>query len=165
MIYRLPDDWYYPWNHGRTYDLSLDFFQQLYIYMAIYIKTETAMIANHYDDVIMTTMAAQITSLTVVYSTVYSDANQRKHQSSASLAFVWGIHRDRWIPRTKGQLRGNVSIWWRHHTMAFLVPFEEPAIIQTGKDNLEICLNMYECDHYWTLNPRWYFSIWINNGL
>ena len=54
----------------------------------------------------MTTTASQITSLTVVYSTVYSDADQRKHQSSASLAFVWGIHRDRWIPRTKGQLRG-----------------------------------------------------------
>ena len=54
----------------------------------------------------MTTIASQITSLTVVYSTVYSDAKQRKHQSSASLAFVWGIHRDRWIPRTKGQLRG-----------------------------------------------------------
>ena len=62
--------------------------------------------AVHYDDVIMTTMAAQITSLTVVYPTVYSDANQRKHQSSASLAFVWGIHRDRRIPRTKVQLRG-----------------------------------------------------------
>ena len=61
---------------------------------------------QHYDDVIMTTMASQITSLTVVYSTVYSDADQRKHQSSVSLAFVWGLHRDRWIPRTKGQLRG-----------------------------------------------------------
>ena len=60
----------------------------------------------HYDDVIMTTIVSQITSLTVVYSTVYSDADQNKHQSSASLAFVWGIHRDRWIPRTKGQLRG-----------------------------------------------------------
>ena len=54
----------------------------------------------------MGTNASQITSLTVVYSTVYSGADQRKHQSSASLAFVWGIHRDRWIPRTKGQLRG-----------------------------------------------------------
>ena len=54
----------------------------------------------------MTTMASQITSLTVVYSTVYSDTDQRKHQSSALLAFVWGIHRDRWIPRTNGQLRG-----------------------------------------------------------
>ena len=60
----------------------------------------------HYGDVIMTTMASQITSLTVVYSTVYSDADQRKHQSSASLAFECGIHRDRWILRTKGQLRG-----------------------------------------------------------
>ena len=60
----------------------------------------------HYNDVIMTTMASKITSLTVVYSTIYSDADQRKHQSSALLAFVWGIHRDRWNPRTKGQLRG-----------------------------------------------------------
>ena len=59
-----------------------------------------------YLDVIMTTMASQITSLTVVYSTVYSDADQRKHQNSASLAFVWGSDRDRWIPHTKGQLRG-----------------------------------------------------------
>ena len=61
---------------------------------------------HHYFDVIMTMMASQITSLTVVYSTVYSDADQRKHQSSTSLAFVWGIHRDRWIPHAKGQLRG-----------------------------------------------------------
>ena len=61
---------------------------------------------THYIDVIMTTLASQITSPTVVYWTVYSDADQRKHQSSASLAFLKGIHRDRWIPRTKGQLRG-----------------------------------------------------------
>ena len=54
----------------------------------------------------MTTIASQITSPMVVYSTVYSDAGQRKHQRSASLAFVWGIHRDRWIPRTNGQLCG-----------------------------------------------------------
>ena len=61
---------------------------------------------SHYKNVIMTTIASQITSLAVVYSTVYSDADQRKHQSSASLASVWGIHRDRGISRTKGQLRG-----------------------------------------------------------
>ena len=77
----------------------------------------------HYNDVIMTTIASQITNLTVVYSTVYSDADQRKHQSSASLAFLWGIHRDRWIPRTKGQLRGKcfhlmTSSWFRWHSMA-----------------------------------------------
>ena len=48
---------------------------------------------RHYDDVIMTTIASQITSLTTVYPTVYSDTDQRKHQSPASLTFVWGIHR------------------------------------------------------------------------
>ena len=43
---------------------------------------------THYCDVIMGAVASQITSITIVYSTVYSDADQRKHQSSASLAFV-----------------------------------------------------------------------------
>ena len=47
----------------------------------------------HYDDVTMGAIASQITSLTIVYSTVYSGADQSKHQTSASLAFVWGIHR------------------------------------------------------------------------
>ena len=41
----------------------------------------------------MGTIASQITSLTIVYSAVYSGADQRKHQSSASLAFVRGISR------------------------------------------------------------------------
>ena len=41
----------------------------------------------------MSSMASQITSLTIVYSAFYSRADQRKHQSSASLPFVWGIHR------------------------------------------------------------------------
>ena len=45
------------------------------------------------NDVTMGAMASQITSLMIVYSIIYSDAGQRKHQSSASLAFVWGIHR------------------------------------------------------------------------
>ena len=47
----------------------------------------------HYNDVIMGAIAYQVTSLTIVYSAVYSDADQRKHQSFASLAFVRGIHR------------------------------------------------------------------------
>ena len=46
----------------------------------------------YYNDVIMGTIASQITSLTIVYSIVYPGADQSKHQSSASLAFVRGIH-------------------------------------------------------------------------
>ena len=41
----------------------------------------------------MSEVASRITSFPIVYSTVYSGADQRKHQSSESLAFVRGIHR------------------------------------------------------------------------
>ena len=41
----------------------------------------------------MSALVSQITSLAIACSTVYSVADQRKHQSSASLAFVRGIHR------------------------------------------------------------------------
>ena len=47
----------------------------------------------HYCDVIMIVKVSQITSLTIVYSIIYSDADQNKHQSSASLAFVREIQR------------------------------------------------------------------------
>ena len=55
-----------------------------------YLRSKTI---HHYNDAIMGAIASQITSLTSVYSIVYSGADQRKHQSSASLAFVRGIHR------------------------------------------------------------------------
>ena len=48
---------------------------------------------SHHDDVIMSAIASQITSFTIVYSTVYSGADKKKHESTASLAFVRGIHR------------------------------------------------------------------------
>ena len=48
---------------------------------------------SHYNDVIMVSMSSKLTSLTIVYTTVYSETDQRKHQSFASLAFVREIHR------------------------------------------------------------------------
>ena len=54
----------------------------------------------------MSAIASEITSFTNVNPTVYSDADQRKHQSSASLAFLRG---DQWIPHTKVQWRGKCS--------------------------------------------------------
>ena len=58
---------------------------------------------SHHNDVIMSAMASQITSLTIVCSAVYSGADQRKHQRSASLALWREFTGDRWIPRTNGQ--------------------------------------------------------------
>ena len=67
----------------------------------------------------MGAMASQITRLTMVYSTVYSDADQRKHQSSASLALSGEFTGGRWNPRTNRMASNaeNVSIWWRHHEL------------------------------------------------
>ena len=55
----------------------------------------TVITLPHNIDVMMGAMASQITSLTIVCSTVYPGADQRKYKSSTSLAFVQGIH---WWP-------------------------------------------------------------------
>ena len=64
-----------------------------FFYRSMYHVYPYNCVAYHYDDVIMGAIASQITSLTSVYSIVYPGTDQRKHQSSASLAFVRGIHR------------------------------------------------------------------------
>ena len=77
---------------GRTY-LSVPIMSALILFIISLCSSITSVFeGKHYSDVIMSTVASQITSLTIVCSTV-SGADQRKHQSSASLAFVWGIHR------------------------------------------------------------------------
>ena len=71
----------------------------------------------------MGTMASQITSLTSVYSTVYSDADRRKHQSSASLTSVGEIRRGPVNPPNKWPVaRKKVSIGWRHHGYTWFCP-------------------------------------------
>ena len=63
---------------------------------SVYVRYRNLVIAvvhYHYIDVIMGAMASQITSLTIVYSTVYSGADHRKHESSAPLAPEKEIHR------------------------------------------------------------------------
>ena len=62
------------------------------IIIAVYVSAPDST-KPHYNDVTMSAMASQTTSFAIVYSTVYSGANQRKHQNSVSLAFVWGTHR------------------------------------------------------------------------
>ena len=67
---------------------------------------------------IMSAIISQITGVGIIYSSVCSGADQRKHQSSASLAILRGIHR--WpvtgeFPTQRASNAGNVCIWWRHH--------------------------------------------------
>ena len=63
----------------------------------------------HCSNVIMITMASQITSFRVVYATVYQSADQRKYQSSASLACVRGIHRSPVNSSYKGPVTRQIS--------------------------------------------------------
>ena len=74
------------------------------------IKGLTVPKAIHYIDVMMTTMASQITSFTVVYSIVYSGADKKKHQSSASLAFVREFTGTSEFPAERASNAENVSI-------------------------------------------------------
>ena len=53
---------------------------------------DLVMFLFHENDVIMGAIASQITSLAIIFSTVYFDTDQRKHQNSASPAFCRGIH-------------------------------------------------------------------------
>ena len=76
----------------------------------------------------MGAMASQTTSLTIVYLTVYSGADQSTHQSSASLAFVWEIHHSPVTGEFFAQIGSNaenVSIWWRHHVVQYRVRNKE----------------------------------------
>ena len=68
----------------------------------------------------MSAMASQVISLTIAYQTVYSGADQKKHQSSTSLAFVGGIHRWPVNSPQRASNAENVSIWWRNHVLDFL---------------------------------------------
>ena len=70
---------------------------------------------HHYNDVIMGVMVSRITSLTIVYASVYAGADQRKHQSAhhgplCGNSPVTGEFPNKWLVSRK-----SVSIWWRHH--------------------------------------------------
>ena len=66
-----------------------------YVYAIFYL--------DHYSDVILSTMASQITSLTIVCSTVYSGVDQRNIKAPCHWPLCGEFTADRWIPRTKGQ--------------------------------------------------------------
>ena len=74
----------------------------------------------HQSDVTMVAMAYQITNLTIVYSSIYSGADQRKHQSSASQAFVrWPMNSPHKGPVTRKMIPFNDVITSVHNMMQY----------------------------------------------
>ena len=70
---------------------------------------------KHCNNVIMGAIVSQITSLTIVFSSVYLDTDQRKHQRSTSLTFVGNSLEAGEFPAQMASNVEHVSIWWRHH--------------------------------------------------
>ena len=89
---------------------------------------------THYCDVKIGAMTSQITGLVSVYSTVYSVANQRKHQNSASLASVPMTGE---FPAQMASNAENVFIWWRHHDRS-------ANSVQTSWNGMYIWLCIYD---------------------
>ena len=90
----------------------------MYFYISCSFTNKSSFPTVHYNDVIMSAMASQTTSLTIVYSTIYSGADQRKHQIPRHWPLCWEFTGDQWIPRTNGQLRRKcfhwmTSSWWK----------------------------------------------------
>ena len=70
----------------------------------------------HYSDVIMGSMASQITSLSIVYSTVYSRCRSKKISKLCVTGLCWGNSPvTGQLPREMASNVENISIWWRHH--------------------------------------------------
>ena len=89
----------------------------------------------------MGAIASQITTFAIVCSTVYSEADQRKHQSSASLAFVWGIH---WWP---------VNSPHKWPVTRKMFPFDD--VIMSQQTPYGRILDINSCD----FNPWWYVLV------
>ena len=80
------------------------------------IDREILIVALHYNEVIIGAMESQFTSITIVYSTVYSGAYQRKHQSVTGLC-VGNSPVTGEFPAQMASNAENVSIWWRHYVL------------------------------------------------
>ena len=74
------------WHHFKYHKVTRDL---------LIVLTSFCLLEKHYSNVLMSALASQITGVSIVFSIVCSGADQRKHQSSASLALVREIH---WWP-------------------------------------------------------------------
>ena len=99
----------------------------------------------HHTDVIMTTMASQITSLAVVYSTAYSDADQWNIKAPRHWPLCGEFTGTGEFPAQRASYAENVSIWWRHHGVA-------PHWLKKAGARALMCqLKVNWCLQYWLM--------------
>ena len=106
------------------------------------------LIHGHYSDVIMGAMASQITSLAIVYSTIYSCTDQRKHQRSA-----WPVNSPHKGPVTR-KIFPLMRSSWVTDLYSGLAPIWRQSISGTNyvtvcPSNLQWRRDIKRVQHYW----------------
>ena len=107
----------------------------------------------HYNDVVMNAMVSQIAGVSIICSTVGLGADQRKHQSSASLTLFEGNSpvTDELHAQNASNAE-NVSIWWRHHSNTAIWFYDAQYIL--GKFESHITINVISSTPYWVTGPE-----------
>ena len=93
-----------------------------YVFLALTHRHGLGMMTSwHYTDVLMNAMASQITSLTIVFSTVYSRCRSKETlKLRVTVLCVGNSPVTCEFPAQRASNAENVSIWWRHHGMEML---------------------------------------------
>ena len=136
------DQWHTCGKSGKCPPISVSAIRHNTTYNPLICTSSVTEPQWHYNGVIMSAMASQITILTIVCSIVYSGADQRKHQSSASMAFGWGIHRWPVNSPHKGPVTRK------------MFPFDD-VIMSNGSEET---YQTYLYDYQWR-----FFTVYINN--
>ena len=130
---------------------------------------DTVHCGDHYNDVIMGAMASQIISLTIVYSTIYSGADQITSKLRVTGLCVGNSPGTGEFPAQMASNAENVSMWWRHHVLTTYVHGDELKIAVPGgivhhdAENTILSWNLPTCwQHCFNLNntsDNWYASV------
>ena len=122
MTFSLPKLWWHAlalnidWR--RTYVTKLSPLPEKFDVISHQNTQNRIAIDYHYCDVIMGTIASQITSFTIVYSTVYSGADQKIPSKLRVTGLCVGNSPGTGeFPAQMASNAENVSIWWRHHVI------------------------------------------------
>ena len=128
---------------------------------------------NHYNDVIISAMAFQITSLTIVYSSFYLGADQEKTSKPRVIGLCAGNSSVTGeFPAQRTRNAENISIWWRHHEtgmteISLLTP--TPALLEYHRTTVSPFLSMFLArgyNAYWTwCNWNWEYIRKFRNNL
>ena len=112
--------------------------------------------STHYNDVIMSAMASQITSLTIVYSTIYSKPRLKKTSKLCVTGLCEGnppVTGE--CPSQRASNAENVSIWWRHHA-AKMGHHKNPSLHEVSVINNHQLAKTYWLIFYWRIFNGYY---------